>query len=66
VRVDGLSGFVRYERVCLPRAGGVYDQSALDMEALGVLEATAMAVVGEQAQERRAREKREKGPPRRG
>jgi hypothetical protein len=65
VRVDGLSGVVRFERVCLPHAGGLYDQPARDMEALEVLEATAMTVAYEQMKERRARAKREKGPPRR-
>lgn len=63
--MDGLSGYVRFERVCLPHAGGVCDQPARDMEALGVLEATANTVLAEQAQERRARAKREKGAPRR-
>lgn len=57
--MDGLSGVVRFERVALPRAGGLYDQPARDMEALEVLEATANAVVAEQAKERRARAKRE-------
>lgn len=66
MRVDGLSGYARYERVALPSAGGLYDQPARDMEALDVLEATANAVLWEQAQERRTRAKREKGTPRRG
>jgi hypothetical protein len=61
-----MSGFVRFERTCLPLAGGLYDQPARDMEALEVLEATATTVAYEQAQERRARAQREKGPPRRG
>lgn len=59
LRVDGLSGSVRYERIALPRAGGVYDQPAQEMEALEVLEATATAVLHEQMAERRKRAKRE-------
>jgi len=65
VRVDGLSGYVRFERTALPVAGGLYDQPARDMEALSVLEAVAAAVIDEQTKERRAREKR-KPKPRRG
>ena len=64
MRVDGLSGVVRFERVCLPLAGGLYEQPARDMEALEVLEATATVVAYEQMKERRAKAKREKGPPR--
>lgn len=66
VRIEGLSGYVRYERTALPVAGGLYDQPARDMEALEVLEATANAVVAEQAKERRAREKAKPKPRRRG
>lgn len=55
---------VRFERVALPVAGGLYDQPARDMEALQVLEGVAMAVAYEQTQERRSRAKREKGAPR--
>jgi hypothetical protein len=66
MRVDGMSGYVHFERVALPVAGGVYDQPARDMEALEVLEGVANTVAYEQAEERRSRAKREgKAKPRR-
>ena len=68
MRIDGLSGYVHFERTALPAAGGLYDQPARDMEALEVLENVANTVAWEQMKERRAKAKREKprpSPPRR-
>ena len=52
-----MTGSVRFKRVSLPVAGGVAEQPAKTMQALAVLESVALAVMHEQAKERRSKEK---------
>ena len=60
LRADGLTGSLRFERVALPVAGGITEQPAKTMQALAVLESVALAVMSEQAKERRSREGRKR------
>jgi hypothetical protein len=60
LEVNGLTGSVRFNRVVLPRKGGVWDQDAREMEALDVLQTTAAEVLHEQLRERET-ERRRKG-----
>ena len=59
MRVDGISGVVRYERVALPDDGGMNEQDARTMAALRVLEFTAVAVLEEQRE--KAKKTNERG-----